>query len=79
MSVVEGAIHLSGGGGHGLHIRREPNYQPWLIEPDRLFAAMDTWNGKKRRGLLVIECALLLPTGCSGSRGDGFDPFNAVR
>jgi len=31
------------------------DYQPWLIERDRLFAAMDTWDGKKKRGLLLIE------------------------
>jgi hypothetical protein len=30
-------------------------YQPWLIERTRLFAAMDTWDGKKKRGLLLIE------------------------
>jgi hypothetical protein len=27
----------------------------WLIERGRLFAAMDTWDGKKKRGLLLIE------------------------
>jgi len=31
------------------------DYQPWLIERARLFAAMDTWDGKKKRGLLLIE------------------------
>jgi hypothetical protein len=31
------------------------NYQPWLIERARLFAAMDTWDGRKKRGLLLIE------------------------
>lgn len=29
--------------------------QPWLIESSRLFAAMDTFDGGKRRGLLLIE------------------------
>lgn len=31
------------------------DYQPWLIERVRLYAAMDTWDGKKKRGLLLIE------------------------
>jgi hypothetical protein len=31
------------------------DYQPWLVERARLFAAMDTWDGKKKRGLLLIE------------------------
>jgi hypothetical protein len=31
------------------------NFQPWLIERSRLFAAMDTWDGDKKRGLLVLE------------------------
>jgi hypothetical protein len=31
------------------------DYQPWLIDRPRLFAAMDTWDGKKKRGLLLIE------------------------
>ena len=31
------------------------DYQPWLIERARLFAAMDTWDGKNKRGLLLIE------------------------
>jgi hypothetical protein len=30
-------------------------YQPWLIERERLFAAMDTQDGGKKRGLLIIE------------------------
>lgn len=30
-------------------------YQPWLIERERLFAAMDTMDGERKRGLLVIE------------------------
>jgi len=36
-----------------LDVNRE--YHPWLIERARLFAAMDTWDGKKKRGLLLIE------------------------
>jgi retron-type reverse transcriptase len=35
------------------HVNRD--YQPWLIERTRLFAAMDTWDGKRKRGLLLIE------------------------
>ena len=31
------------------------DYQPWLVERNRLFAAMDTLDGDKRRGLLLIE------------------------
>jgi hypothetical protein len=31
------------------------DYQPWLVARARLFAAMDTWDGKKKRGLLLIE------------------------
>ena len=31
------------------------DYQPWLIARARLFAAMDTWDGEKKRGLLLIE------------------------
>ena len=31
------------------------NYKPWLIERSRLFAAMDTYDDEKKRGLLVIE------------------------
>ncbi len=30
-------------------------YKPWLIERDRLFAAMDTLDGEKKRGLLLVE------------------------
>jgi hypothetical protein len=30
-------------------------YQPWLIERSRLFAAMDTFDGERKRGLLLIE------------------------
>lgn len=30
-------------------------YRPWLIERTRLFAAVDTLDGAKKRGLLLIE------------------------
>jgi hypothetical protein len=31
------------------------DYRPWLIEQERLFAAMDTLDGARKRGLLRIE------------------------
>lgn len=31
------------------------NFRPWLIERRRLYSAMDTWDGRKKRGLLLIE------------------------
>jgi hypothetical protein len=31
------------------------DFQPWLVERSRLFAAMDTLDGDKKRGLLLIE------------------------
>jgi hypothetical protein len=31
------------------------NYQPWLVERARLFAAVNTLDGDKKRGLLLIE------------------------
>ena len=31
------------------------DYQPWLIESKRLFAAANTLDGNKKRGLLLIE------------------------
>jgi len=31
------------------------DYQPWLIERKRLFAAVDTLDGDKKRGLILIE------------------------
>lgn len=31
------------------------DYQPWLVERSRLFSAIDTFDGRKRRGLLLIE------------------------
>ncbi|MDI4239463.1 phytochelatin synthase family protein [Bradyrhizobium sp. Arg237L] len=31
------------------------DYQPWLVERKRLFAAVNTFDGDKKRGLLLIE------------------------
>ncbi|EUB96697.1 Phytochelatin synthase [Rhizobium sp. CF080] len=31
------------------------NYKPWLVERQRLFSAMDTLDGDRKRGLLLIE------------------------
>ena len=31
------------------------DFQPWLIERERLYAAMDTLDGQKKRGMLLIE------------------------
>lgn len=31
------------------------DYQPWLVQRDRLFRAVDTFDGEKKRGLLLIE------------------------
>jgi hypothetical protein len=31
------------------------NYQPWLVERNRLFAAVNTLDGNEKRGLLLIE------------------------
>ena len=31
------------------------NYQPWLVERTRLFGAVNTLDGAKKRGLLLIE------------------------
>ena len=36
-----------------LDVNRE--FQPWLVERERLFAAMDTLDGGSKRGMLVIE------------------------
>jgi len=36
-----------------LDINRD--FQPWLVERSRLFSAMDTLDGDKKRGLLLIE------------------------
>lgn len=30
-------------------------YRPWLVERARLFDAMNTWDGDKKRGMLLIE------------------------
>jgi hypothetical protein len=32
-----------------------PDYQPWLVERRRLFTAVNTPDGDKKRGLLLIE------------------------
>jgi Phytochelatin synthase len=31
------------------------DYRPWLVERRRLFDAMNTWDGDKKRGMLLIE------------------------
>jgi hypothetical protein len=31
------------------------DYQPWLVERSRMFDAMNTLDGSKKRGLLLIE------------------------
>ncbi|MEK1886343.1 MAG: phytochelatin synthase family protein [Phyllobacterium sp.] len=31
------------------------DYRPWLVERERLFSAMDTFDGDKKRGLLLIQ------------------------
>jgi hypothetical protein len=31
------------------------DYQPWLVERARLFDAMNTWDGDRKRGMLRIE------------------------
>jgi len=36
-----------------LDVNRE--YRPWLVERARLFDAMNTWDGDKKRGMLLIE------------------------
>ena len=36
-----------------LDVNRE--FQPWLVERSRLFSAMNTFDGEKKRGLLLIE------------------------
>jgi hypothetical protein len=59
---------FGGGGGHhspiGGYLEAEDvvfvldvneNYKPWLIESDRLFKAMDTFDGDRKRGLLMIQ------------------------
>ena len=32
-----------------------PDFQPWLVERKRLFDAVDTLDGDKKRGLLLVE------------------------
>ncbi len=59
---------FGGGGGHhspiGGYLEAEDlvfvldvnhDFQPWLIERERLYAAMDTLDGPKKRGMLLIE------------------------
>jgi hypothetical protein len=66
--VRRGCLRIGAGTGHhspiGGYLEAEDlvfvldvnrDYQPWLIERARLFAAMDTWDGNKKRGLLLIE------------------------
>jgi hypothetical protein len=31
------------------------DFKPWLVERSRLYAAMDTLDGAKKRGLILIE------------------------
>jgi hypothetical protein len=31
------------------------NYRPWLVEGKRLFDAVNTLDGDRKRGLLLIE------------------------
>jgi hypothetical protein len=31
------------------------DYRPWLVERTRLFDAMNTWDGDKKRGMLLIN------------------------
>lgn len=61
------AIFGAGGGHHspiGGYLEKEDlvfvldvnrQFQPWLVERPRLFAAIDTLDGQKKRGLLRIE------------------------
>lgn len=30
-------------------------FGPWLVERERLFAAMDTLDGERKRGLLLVR------------------------
>ncbi|RCW85312.1 phytochelatin synthase family protein [Phyllobacterium bourgognense] len=59
---------FGGGGGHhspiGGYLEAEDavfvldvneNYKPWLVKRERLFKAMDTFDGENKRGLLLIE------------------------
>lgn len=59
---------FDGGGGHhspiGGYLEAEDlvlvldvnaDFRPWLIERERLYAAMDTLDGERKRGLLLIE------------------------
>ncbi|MBZ9600786.1 phytochelatin synthase family protein [Phyllobacterium chamaecytisi] len=59
---------FGGGGGHhspiGGYLEAEDtvfvldvneNYKPWLVKRERLFKAMDTFDGDRKRGLLLIQ------------------------
>jgi len=56
-----GAGHFSPIGGYlenedlvfVLDVNRE--YRPWLVDRTRLFDAMNTWDGYKKRGMLLID------------------------
>jgi hypothetical protein len=60
-------IFAAGGGHHspiGGYLENEDlvfvldvnrDYRPWLVERARLFDAMNTWDGGKKRGMLLIE------------------------
>jgi hypothetical protein len=46
------------GGGHFSDCRisrRLYHFQPWLVERSRLYSAVNTLDGNKKRGLLLIE------------------------
>ena len=61
VSECPGAGHHSPIGGYlenedlvfVLDVNRD--YRPWLVERTRLFDAMNTWDGDKKRGMLLIE------------------------
>ncbi len=61
MIFAAGAGHYSPIGGYlenedlvfVLDVNRD--YHPWLVERTRLFDAMNTWDGDKKRGMLLIE------------------------
>jgi hypothetical protein len=59
---------FGGGGGHhspiGGYLEAEDavfvldvneNYKPWLVKRERLFKALDTFDGDRKRGLLLIQ------------------------
>ena len=67
INFSRGSIFGAGVGHHspiGGYLEREDlvfvldvnrDFQPWLVERSRLFSAMDTLDGDKKRGLLLIE------------------------